>query len=48
MAVISNWLSTKPSVKPMAMKPTIWLAETLVPNTEPATPHHGMSLSARK
>ena len=48
MAVISKWLSAKPSVKPTPIIPTMWLAEMFDPKMEPATPHHRTFLPAKK
>ena len=48
MAPSSKWAWANPTLNPIPIIPTMWLALTLLPNIEPATPHQGVSRPARK
>ena len=48
MAPSSKWAWAKPTLNPIPIMPTMWLALTLLPKIEPATPHQGVLRPARK
>ena len=48
MAPSSKWAWAKPTLNPIPIIPTMWLALTLLPKIDPATPHQGVLRPARK